>query len=155
MFKAMRRSERQLSKEEALRILEKGDYGTLSTWNGRYPYCVPVNYIFLDGSIYFHTALEGHKIENIKNYPLVSFSVVTKSIINPRELSTRYESVIAFGKAELITDEEEKKRILRNLVKKFAPDYESLGEECISSTLKQTGIVRISIEHITAKANRG
>ncbi len=155
MFRSMRRSERQLSTKQAFEILEKGQYGVLSTWDGEYPYCVPVNYVFVDGCIYFHTALDGHKVDNIKKYPKVCFNVVTKSDILASRLSTEYESVIVFGRAEFVQKEEEKKLALRNLVKKLAPAYEDEGEKCILSIMDQTGVVCIHIDHITAKANFG
>jgi len=154
VFRPVRRSERQLSVQEAYKILEKGQYGVLSTWDGEFPYCVPVNYVFIDGYIYFHTALDGHKVDSIKNYPKVCFNVVAENEILAQKLSTKYESVTVFGRAEF-ADGEEKKQALRNLVKKLAPGYENEGEKCILSMLNQTGVVRISIDYITAKANRG
>ena len=39
-----------------------------------YAYGVPLNYVYVDNSIYFHCAKEGHKLDNIKiicEYPFV------------------------------------------------------------------------------------
>ena len=68
MFKQMRMTSRMADSERASQILEKGEYGILSTTgeNG-YSYGVPLNYVCHDGYIYFLCAKEGAKIDNI-NY---------------------------------------------------------------------------------------
>jgi len=157
-FKMMRRKDRELSIEKALEIIEKGEYGVLSTFDGEYPYGVPVNYVYKDGVIYIHCALEGKKLENISKHPKVSFTVVTKSKILPEKLTTAYESVVAFGNAELV-EGLEKKVAIYELVKKYSPqfaekykisdpvDENGEGQEC-----KNTGVIKIVLEHITGKS---
>ena len=63
----MRRSERELSFEQAVEIMNSGSWGVLSTVGADgYPYGVPVNYAYDDGKIYFHCAKNsGHKQENL------------------------------------------------------------------------------------------
>ena len=66
MFREMRRKKQQLADEECRSILERGKTGVLAV-NGDdgYPYAVPVNYVFSNGKIYFHSALSGHKVDAI------------------------------------------------------------------------------------------
>ncbi|MBC2581704.1 pyridoxamine 5'-phosphate oxidase family protein [Clostridium sp. DJ247] len=68
MFREMRRKDRELKNDEAIEILKNSEYGILSTvsQNG-YPYGVPLSFIFSNNSIYFHSAIEGHKLDNILN----------------------------------------------------------------------------------------
>jgi nitroimidazol reductase NimA-like FMN-containing flavoprotein (pyridoxamine 5'-phosphate oxidase superfamily) len=67
MFREMRRKDRLLSNDEAREILERNDFGVLAVLgDAGYPYAVPLNYVFVDGSIYFHGARTGHKIDAIK-----------------------------------------------------------------------------------------
>ena len=75
MFREMRRKDREISINDSREILTKACYGVLSTIseNG-YPYGVPVNYVFYNGYIYFHSAKEVHKIDNIKNNSKVSIT---------------------------------------------------------------------------------
>ena len=64
MVHNMNKVERQLSQEDTLALLKKGDHGTLSV-NGDdgYPYATPVNYIMVEDKLYIHSAPYGYKIE--------------------------------------------------------------------------------------------
>ena len=56
----LRRKDRGIPFEKSKAILEKGEYGVLSTTNRNgTPYGVPLNYSMIDNSIYFHCAVEG------------------------------------------------------------------------------------------------
>ena len=75
-WRQIRRKDRVLDRNGAEDILKKGTYGVLSTFGqDGYPYGVPVNYFYKDGHIYFHCAVEGHKMDNLANCPQVSFTV--------------------------------------------------------------------------------
>lgn len=67
MFREMRRKRQLLSDEESEAILRKMPHGVLALHgDGGYPYAVPVSYVYADGKIYFHSALEGHKVDAIR-----------------------------------------------------------------------------------------
>ena len=101
MFTAMRRIDRQVSTEETIRILEKCEYGVLSTVNQEgYSYGVPLSYIYKDGSIYFHSANDGYKLKNIAGNGKVSFCVVGQKQSMPEKFTTSYESVIVFWSSD-------------------------------------------------------
>ncbi|MDF2839594.1 MAG: transporter, partial [Clostridia bacterium] len=77
MYREMRRKDRQVSQDEALDILKKGEYGILSTSDAQnIPYGVPMSYAYADKYIYLHGATVGQKLDNIKANPKVSFCVV-------------------------------------------------------------------------------
>ena len=59
----MRRKDRAITEEEAMNLLNKSEYGVLSTVdeNGE-PYGVPMNFCIIEHCIYFHCAVEGQKI---------------------------------------------------------------------------------------------
>ena len=67
-FRAMRRFKQQLAQDECESILTKTYRGFLSV-NGDmgYPYTVPMNFVYDNGHIYFHSALEGHKIDAVRS----------------------------------------------------------------------------------------
>ena len=67
----MRRHKQQLPEEECFAILEKAYRGFLSViGEGGYPYTIPISFVYVNGHIYFHSALEGHKMDAIrKNGP--------------------------------------------------------------------------------------
>lgn len=154
MFREMRKQSRKMEDSEALEYLQKGEYGVISTiGEDGYPYGVPVNYVYKDGEIFFHCATTGHKIDNFNYSDKVSFCVVTESDVLPDIFSTRYRSVIAFGKISEVP-EEEKESVLELLVDRFSPDFVGEGKEHIKQYFAATKTYRIVVEHYTGKKAR-
>lgn len=154
MFREMRRKDRKLEDNDVIEILKNNNYGILSTVSeDGYPYGVPVSYIYFNNSIYFHGAIKGHKFDNISNNDKVSFCVVGQTQILPDEFSTKYESVIIFGRAIEVFDDE-KNMALLEILNKYSPDYIKQGKEYIDKASKATRVVKIHIEHISGKAKR-
>lgn len=57
-------------------ILNRCTVGRLATvGSDGYPYITPVNYVYWQGSIYFHCALKGEKVDNIAREPKVCFEI--------------------------------------------------------------------------------
>lgn len=154
MFKEMRRKDRELTNDDAIKILKDNTYGVLSTIseNG-YPYGLPISYIFFNNSIYFHGAIKGHKIDNILTNNKVSFCVVGQTCILPDKFSTNYESVIVFGKATEVFDNEKNEALLE-ILNKYSADYIEQGKEYLKKAGDATKVIKISIEHISGKARR-
>lgn len=154
MFREMRKKDRKLENTEALEILKKCNYGVLSTVgeNG-YAYGVPISYVYVNDGIYFHSALEGSKLENIRLNHSVSFCVVGDTLLLPDKFSTNYESVIAFGKA-LEVSGIEKKEALFAFVDKYSGQYREKGQEYIEKAIERTRVIKINIEHLSGKARR-
>lgn len=153
----MRRADRQISREEGLRILQGGEYGFLATADaaGR-PYGVPMSYVVAGGALYIHCAKEGRKADNIRQRPEVSFTVVgrTRPVFN-KNFSTLYESAMVFGRLAEVTDEGEKSRILAALAEKYLPGHlGGEGEAIIRRSLGRTAVYALALDHLTAKAKR-
>lgn len=154
LFREMRRKDRELENDERIEILKSNAYGVLSTINPNgYPYGVPISYIYINDSIYFHCALEGHKLDNIKDNDKVSFCVVGQTCVLPDKFSTNYESVIIFGRASEVFDDE-KYTVLLEVLNKYSPDYIEKGKVFIENAGLKTTVIRIHIDHITGKARR-
>lgn len=152
MFRKMKRKDKALTEEQALEILSQNGEGVLATGGeDGYPYAVPLNYVFHDGAIYFHCALSGHKLENIAFNPKVSFCVTADSAIIAEALSTRFRSVVVFGRAEE-TLGDEKTQGLRALVRGLAQDHAQAGETYIRQDRDKTRVFKIKIEHLSGKA---
>ena len=153
-MRPVRRKDREIKREEALTILKKGEYGILSTaGEDNQPYGVPVSYCFIADCIYFHSAPEGHKIDNFRYNPKVSFCVVGNTCIIPPEFSTKYESVIVFG---LLTEifGDEKQKALEELLHKYSAEYFEAGLKEIDSHKDKTRVFKISLEEISGKARK-
>jgi hypothetical protein len=150
----MRRSDRQISYEEAIHILQKAEYGVMSTVSGdRIPYGVPLNFCVIENHIYFHSASEGHKIDNITNNPNVSFCAVGETCVLPEQFGTKYESAIVFGTASEVF-EKEKWMALEGLLSKYSWNHYSEGLKYIQSHFEKTRVFKISIETITGKSRK-
>lgn len=155
MARPMRRADRRLDDAAAMDLLKRGEYGILSTTDlNNQPYGIPVNYVVIDDALYFHCANQGQKIENITANKGVSFCVVGKTELIPEKFSTRYESVVVSGTAEVITDAALKRPALRALIAKYAPDHTAAGEVYIDKLMDQTAVVKVSIEHLAGKARQ-
>ena len=151
MFREMRRKRQLLPPEESLAILERMTGGTLALHgdNG-YPYAVPVSYVYADGKIYFHGAVQGHKMDAIRQHPEVSFCVVEQDRIVPAEFTTYFRSVIVFGKARILTDEVEKRAAMLRLAEKYSSGESGMQDE-IDKGLDNLVMVEITVEHMTGK----
>jgi hypothetical protein len=155
MTKLLRREDRRLDDVAAMSLLKRGEYGILSTVDeNNHPYGIPVNYVVMEENIFFHCATEGHKLENLTANNGVSFCVVGRTELIPEKFSTRYESVVVFGHADIIQDSVLKLNALRALVAKYAPDHIAAGEAYIDKLMDQTAVVRIAIEQLAGKARR-
>ncbi len=154
---AMRRADRALSKEEAHKILENGEYGHMATLGeDGMPYGIPLSYVLEGDTIYFHCALEGRKIRNISHFPRVCFTVVGKvQAAYAHGFTTWFESAMVFGTVRRIDDEQEKYRILYALATKYLPDHVAAhAEDDIARSHAITGVYGIHIEQLTGKAKR-
>jgi nitroimidazol reductase NimA-like FMN-containing flavoprotein (pyridoxamine 5'-phosphate oxidase superfamily) len=152
VFRKMRRHDKAMAREEALELLKNGEYGILSViGDDGYPYGIPLNYAYKNNQIYFHCALEGYKIDAIKNNNKVSFCIVGNTEVIPDKFSTKYESVIVFGRAEKVIEENEKKAGLLSIIEKYSFDYKDEGKKYINKDYEKAALYRIAIEHMTGK----
>ena len=125
MFRKMRRSKQELTKEECIEILKKEPRGVLSVQGeDGYPYGMPMTHWYNeeDGKIYFHGAKSGHKIDAIRNCDKVSFCVMDKGYRNEGEWALNIRSVIVFGRLHTVEEPEKVTEICTNLCKKFTDD---------------------------------
>lgn len=155
MFREIRRKDRIMDEASALELLDTGEYGFLAM-NGRngFGYGIPLSYVKEENRLYFHCAPEGYKLECLRASPAVSFCVVGKTRLLPRQFTTAYESVLVFGHAHLDLPEEERRHALRLLAKKYAPAFPEIGEKYIEKSFHRTNIIRVDIVHITGKCKR-
>jgi uncharacterized protein len=153
MFRPMRRKNQALSEAETIEILRSCTSGVLAVAGDEdYPYTVPLSYAYEDGKLFFHCAAEGHKIDGIKRNSKVSFCVIQTDDVIQKTFTTHYKSVIVFGKARILEDENEKRHGLECLVKKYSPDYVPEGQVEIEHDLKIVCVVEVAIEHMMGKA---
>lgn len=152
-MKEMRRTDRLMEQEGTLRVLKEGEYGIMATVDEQMqPYGVPLSYVYVNGDIYFHcTNAGGLKYENIQSNSRVSFTVVGNTKVMPEKFGTLYESAIAFGETELVTDEEERLAAFREFLYKYSPDFLVEGEKYIKASGSKALIVKIKVNDLSGK----
>lgn len=90
----------EMGAQEIHALLKRADYGHLGCARDNRPYVVPIHYAYDDPDIYIFTT-EGMKTEFIAANPEVCLQV--EEVDGPEN----WKSVIATGKAERLTDQEE------------------------------------------------
>lgn len=152
MFREMRRNRQLLPEEESIAILENGTSGVLAlSGDSGYPYAVPINYVYNDGKLYFHSALNGHKIDAIRRNGLASFCVIAQDVVVPAEFTTRFRSVIAFGRIRIIDEPVEKRRTAELLAAKYDPDNLGNLDREMEKGFDRMCMIELEIEHLTGK----
>jgi hypothetical protein len=153
-MRELRRKDRAITDGEAIAILNKAEFGVLSTISpdGK-PYGVPLNFCVIDHCIYFHSAVEGQKIDNIEKNKSVSFCAVGDTEILPDKFGTKYESVIVSGEIEEAFDKD-KQKALEGMLKKYSSNYFEKGLEYIETLKRKTRVFKITILNLSGKARK-
>ena len=124
----LRRSDKEVkNREQVEELLSNALVGRLGTCFDNIPYITPVNFVYDKDKIYFHSAHEGRKIENIKHNQQVCFEIdefisIIPGISMPCGSRTKYKSVILFGDIRVVVDIDEKTVALNKLIGKYAPE---------------------------------
>ncbi len=160
----MRRKQCEIKSMEVIEeILNRTRIGRLATL-GRdgFPYITPVNYVWWNGSVYFHCAHQGEKIENISQDNKVCFEVdIPLSYLGleyePKRPTCQvhqfYHCVIIRGTAEVVSDLNEKIAALNALVQvhEGTNNFAKVTEE--SKGLAPCTVIAVRVEHISGKSD--
>lgn len=155
VFRTLRRAERAISWQDAWAVVERASYGVLSlTGDGGYPYGVPLTHAVIDGTLVFHAAREGHKLDALRVGAKACYTVVEGPLEPPGQelppdcLGT-YQSAILFGKmVELPQSEYE--RVLRAICARHTPRAER-QESVFLTGYERLSILCFQVEHISGK----
>ena len=147
----MRKASREMDAAFAFKVFDKAPYITVSFMraDGR-PYGVPLSLARTDDkTFYFHCALEGDKLDCIAVNPQVALSAVTKCspTVGPKDgsFTLQYKSAMAVGKAEIVTDRDEKIEALRAICQRFLPKHMDAFDDAITRSLERTAVVKITL----------
>ena len=152
VYSDLRRKDRAMSINEAEAFLEERGVGRLALTRNDHPYVVPLNYLYLDGKIYFHSARDGQKIAFLSENRKVCFEVDKLFGFTEGEkdcsYAALYKSVIAYGKANIVKEKAEKIKVLSSLVQKY---YGFKPDSFANAILENTLVVAIEISKLTGK----
>ncbi len=156
----MRKARKEIKDRDVIDgLLNACQVGRLGTVGADgYPMVKPLNFVYHGGCIFFHTAKEGEKIEDIRRDNRVCFELdmpiaYVRGRENPCRAEYLYRSVIIKGRARIIEDRDEKIFGLKCLMEKYQPGG-GYGE-FLEEKLQITGLVRIDIEEISGKEDIG
>lgn len=153
MFRELARKNKQLETQECIRLLREEKRGVLSVLGDNdYPYGMPMNHFYCenDGCIYFHCGKNGHRLDSLKRHSKVSFCVFDSGSRAEGGWALTIESVIVFGKVEIIDDMDTIIDISARLSRKFTQDEAYIAKE-IAAFAHETLLLRLTPEHICGK----
>lgn len=151
MFRKMRRINQALSKRECITILQNAPRGVLAVCGeDGYPYAFPMDYIYLDGKLFFHCAREGHKIDAIIANNHASFCVMNEGFRKEGHWALNISSIVLFGKVRIIKNQKENIETARKIAIKYYPTAEAAEEE-VKKAADKVQILEFSIDHMTGK----
>lgn len=150
-FRPMRRFKQQLTLQECETILQGAYRGFLSV-NGEngYPYTIPMNFLYRENRIYFHSALQGNKIDAIKNSSKACFTLINEPVQQENDWWYHVSSVVCFGQVSIIENQEERMAILRNLGQKYFPEGYDMQKD-LDTNAHRAAVLCLDIEHMTGK----
>lgn len=155
MNREMRVAKRAIEQDEIMEVLETAEYGILSTISeDDTPYGTPLNFAYDNGVLYFHCATEGHKLDNIRYNANGCFTIVDSVELLASKFSTKYRSVVVFGKVQIVETPEEKKQGLIKIVEKLSPDFVENGIKYIDGAFDRVTVLRMDVEHMTGKSHK-
>ena len=148
----MRRKEREITdRKEIDEIIHLGKVMHLALSDNNLPFLVPVFYTYNGTFIYFHSAKAGTKIDIMKKNNNVCFEIsIDHGIIESDiacDFEAKHRTVIGFGKAEFVENEEEKIAALDGIVAQFTDKK----FEYPKGNLNATAVIRINILSIKGK----
>jgi hypothetical protein len=148
-------------------ILDEAEYGTLALCSNNKPYSLPINFVEVNGEIYFHGAKKGKKMEIIKENTYASFSVVESYSFLPSYFSTDkgdacpasqlFKSVIIDGVMKLVENYDEKANALEFLMQKLQKEgkYIPLNDKMYQKAINATALFKLVPSETTGKFKLG
>ncbi|MCL2155052.1 MAG: pyridoxamine 5'-phosphate oxidase family protein [Leptospirales bacterium] len=143
-----------LSEEKCKNMLKYQVYGRLATaGKDNVPYITPVNYAYYDNAIYIHCALQGRKLNNIKENPIVCFEISAPGNFYDSDkacgFGMAYWSILISGKAEIVQSMDIKRLGLNAIMDKYASQFEY--SDFTDDDLMSVNVIKINIESISGK----
>jgi uncharacterized protein len=145
-----------IQQDKCRKMLGPQVYGRLATTGkDSIPYSTPVNYAYADDAIYIHCGLKGRKLDNIAANPAVCFEISSSGNLYISDkacgFAMRYWSIIIEGRAELVSDLNEKRRAMDSIMQKYAGRFEFTDPS--DDDLKRINVIKINIASISGKLN--
>ena len=160
----MRRSQCEVTERKDMEaILRRCRIGRMATVGADgFPYITPLNYVYWQGSIYFHCAHKGEKMGNLLGDPRVCFEVdiplaYKGTDFDPQDSACQvhqfYHSVIVRGRAEVVADIAEKVAALNALMTSHEQVEGFAGITAALPAVAACAVVAVRIEKMSGKSD--
>jgi hypothetical protein len=150
-------------------LLDRGEWGTLGLVTAEgLPCLVPLNYLHLDGKLYFHSARSGEKMDILRVRGAAAFLVVEPGAQVPSYLvdpvqacraAQYFRSVILRGPVRELEDSGRKADVLQALMRKLQPEGRHEPIDALSPTYRDAlagvAVLEMTIASVTAKEQLG
>jgi len=149
----MRRTDREIPNRESIdQIIAAAGVCRLGLSNHDHPYIVPVSFGYDGDKLYFHTAMEGMKIDYMTANSRVCFEMEQYvNLIRNEELACMwgqsFSSVIGFGTVHEITDPPGRLAAMNQVMQHYSGRQWEFDPE----TFAQVRLWCISIDQLTGK----
>jgi nitroimidazol reductase NimA-like FMN-containing flavoprotein (pyridoxamine 5'-phosphate oxidase superfamily) len=166
----MRRRDKEVTDRAALEeVLVQAEWGTLGlvTPEGR-PLMVPLNFVYDQGRLCFHSSPAGEKMATLKANGEASFLVVDSYAVIPSyafdpaqacSASQFYKSVLAYGRVTMVEDLERKVEVLERLMKRLQPEggYQPItaAGPMYQAGVKGIAVLEMTVDRLSGKFGLG
>ncbi|MBB6351284.1 pyridoxamine 5'-phosphate oxidase family protein [Nonomuraea muscovyensis] len=139
-------------------VLDTGLFCHLGVVADGHPMVVPTGYgrvgetLYLHGSTGARSLRAGEGTEVCVTVTHVDGIVLARSVFNH---SVNYRSAIIYGRARMVTDEEERLEGLRALTEQLAPGQWDYARQPSRKELAATAVLALSLEEASVKIRRG
>lgn len=152
----MRRNDRARDREFSLALIDRCTHGVMALSTGEdTPYCLPLSFVRVGDSLYFHCARQGRKIDLLRRFPRVCVTFVGEdrpAFVLPAEYTTYFQSAIVTGTAGEVTDPAEQTEALRALCQKVTPEHMDGFDAAVEKSLAVTAVWKVRMEEVSGKA---
>lgn len=136
----------------AEQLLDQCMYATLSmTLPDGSAYGIPISPVRQDNYLYFHCATKGQKLDALRAHPNICLSCVGKAEVVPQAFDLSFQSVVAFGTAAEVVDQEEKIQALKLICEKYCPKDLWDLPRVMDKYFPHTGIWKLTLTTVTTK----
>lgn len=149
----MRKKDKEItSQKEIEEIICSNKICRIALSDDNTPYIIPMNYGYKKNKIFLHTGRTGKKIDLIKKNNRVCFEITDSVEIKQAEracdFSTKYRSVIGFGKIKIVDEPDKKKEALKTIMERHTKKSDWLFPDKI---IEKTMILEIEIDSVSGK----
>jgi nitroimidazol reductase NimA-like FMN-containing flavoprotein (pyridoxamine 5'-phosphate oxidase superfamily) len=149
----MRRNDREITDRHTIDdIIRRSRVCRLGLCDGGQPYIVPMSFGYDGAALYFHAADGGRKLNILRRNRRVCFEVdILHDVVTADEpcgWGMKYESVIGFGRAEIVGDGEAREQALGWIMRQYGGPDGPFPE----AALKKTLVIKVRIDEVSGKA---